>query len=77
MYAEAQRSLEGIINNPDSEATSKTYTRYFLAMTEHHLGQGDASHIQLRTANELADKELADSAPWNRRLTIELLRKEA
>ena len=46
-------------------------------MTEHHLGQADAARIQLRTAHELADKELADSVPWNRRLTIELLRHEA
>ncbi len=59
MYAEAQRSLEGMINNPDSEATSKPYTHYFLALTEYHLGQADAASIQLRTANELADKELA------------------
>jgi len=77
MYAEARPYLEGIISNPDSEATSKTYTHYFLALTEHHLGQADAARIQLRTANELADKEPATSVSWNRRLTIELLRKEA
>jgi len=76
MHAEAKPFLEGIVNSPDSEATSKTCTHYFLALTEHHLGQADAASVRLKTANESADSELTDSIPWNRRLTIELLQKE-
>jgi serine/threonine protein kinase/Tfp pilus assembly protein PilF len=77
MYAEAKPYLEGTVHSADSEGTSKTYTHYFLALTEHHLGQVDAASAQLKAADELADKELAASPPWNRRLTIELLRQEA
>lgn len=77
MYAEAKPYLEGIVNSAEREATSKTYTHYFLALTEHHLGQVDAARVQLKTANESADRELAASPPWNRRLTIELLKSEA
>ena len=77
LYAEAKPYLEGIINHAGHETTSKTYTPYFLAMTEHHLGNAEAAGTHLKTAHELADKELADSIPWNRKLTIELLRKEA
>ena len=78
LYAEAKPYLEGTwtINIPGHKNTMKTYTHYFLAMTEHHLGNADAARMQLKTANELADKELADSIPWNRKLAIELLRKE-
>ena len=75
--AEAKPFLEGIVNNPGDENTSKTYTYSLLAMTEHHLGNAEAARTHLTTANELADKELAGSIPWNRRLTIELLRTEA
>ncbi len=77
LYAEAKPYLEGIINHAGSENTSKTYTHYFLVLTEHHLGNAEAAGAHLKTAHELADKELADSIPWNRKLTIELLRKEA
>ena len=76
LYAEAMPYLEGLVNIAGSEDTSKTYTHYFLAMTEHHLGNADAARAQLKAANELADAEVAGSIPWNRRLTIELLQKE-
>ncbi len=77
MYAEAKPFLEGTVSNPGDESTSKTYTFYFLAMTEHHLGNAEAARKHLTTANDLADKELAGSTSWNRRLTMELLRTEA
>ncbi len=77
MYAEAKPYLEGVVNSTGSDDTSKTYTHYFLALTEHHLGQADAARVQLKIANELSDKELSNSFAWNRRLTIELLRQEA
>jgi tetratricopeptide (TPR) repeat protein len=77
MHAEAKPYLEGIVDSAEIDNTSKTYTHYFLAMTEHHLGQADAASAHLKTANELADNELKNLVGWNRRLTIELLRMEA
>jgi serine/threonine protein kinase/cytochrome c-type biogenesis protein CcmH/NrfG len=77
MYAEAKPCLEAIVKSDESEATSKTYTHYLLALTEHHLGQADAASAQLKTAEESAAREMAASPPWNRRLTIELLKSEA
>ncbi len=77
MYVEAKRYLAGIDNSAESEATSKSYKHYFLALTEHHLGQADVARVQLKFASELSDSELAESVPWTRRLTIELLRAEA
>ncbi|MBL8820143.1 MAG: protein kinase [Planctomyces sp.] len=55
---------------------SRAYIRYFLAMTEHHLGHAEQARKHLNTANEIADAELEAFTPWNRRLTLELLRKE-
>ncbi len=77
MYAEAKPFLEETVGSPGDENTSKTYTHYFLAMTEHHLGNAEDARTHLKTANDLADKELLGSIPWNRKLTIELLRTEA
>ncbi len=77
MHPEAKAYMEGIVAGADNKNISKTYTHYFLAMIEHHLGQADAATAQLELANGLAEKELADSVSWNRRLTIKLLREEA
>ncbi len=76
-YSEAKLELERALTAVDSENTSRSDGLYFLAMTEHHLGNVDAARVQLTTANELADRELAGDPSWKRRLTIELLRKEA
>ena len=38
MHAEAKPYLEGIVNSADIEATSKTCTHYFLALTEQDSG---------------------------------------
>ena len=45
-------------------------------MTEHHLGNKQAAHDQLETANQSAEAELAKTPSWSRKLTLELLRKE-
>jgi hypothetical protein len=46
-------------------------------MTEHYLGNREVSQQHLQKANEIAESELSDSPAWNRRLTLQLLRKEA
>lgn len=59
------------------DGTSPAYVHYFLAMTEHHLGHSDEAKGHLQKANEIAEAELSKLPPWNRKLTLELLRKEA
>ncbi len=76
-YAVAKQQLEEVLGMQVDADTSTTYTRYFLAMTEHELGNSAAAEQQLRQANATAETELAGDPAWNRRLTIELLRKEA
>ncbi|NNE36095.1 MAG: hypothetical protein HKN13_12710 [Rhodothermales bacterium] len=60
--------------------SSPAYGLYFQAMTQHEIGNKDAALEALQKANMQADKELSHtkSPPaWVRRLTLELLRKEA
>ena len=57
--------------------TSPAYTWFFLAMIHHRLGNADESQHYLKLANERAAEEIAGDAPWNRKLTLQLLRKEA
>ena len=45
-------------------------------MAEYHLGNAEAANEQLRAANESVEKELAETPAWNRKLTLQLLRKE-
>jgi hypothetical protein len=49
-------------------------------MTHHRLGNLEEARAALEKANELTKAELADEKnppAWNRRLTLELLQKEA
>jgi serine/threonine protein kinase/tetratricopeptide (TPR) repeat protein len=77
VYEESQTVLLNARAAASSEQASTVACDYLLGMTEHHLGNADAARVQLKIANEQSDKELAESVAWNRRLTIELLRKEA
>ena len=67
----------------EAEATSDTssaYASFFAAMTRHRLDQSDEARSLLADAIKLADAELNDPASvpsWNRKLTLELLRREA
>ncbi len=64
----------------DSKNTSTAYAAYFLALTHHHLHHAAESRTWLAKANALAKQELTNKSPpppWNRRLTLELFRKEA
>jgi tetratricopeptide (TPR) repeat protein len=76
-YDEARTQLEHALAAGDLSGTSPSFTRYFVAMTEFHLGNQQAAAQQLHIANLLTEKELAESPIWNRRLTLEFLRKEA
>lgn len=76
-YDEAIGHLQKASAVGEDGSTSSSYTRYFQAMTEHHLGNSDAAVDLLDQANKSSDQELADSPAWNRRLTLELLRREA
>ncbi len=54
-----------------------SYIEYFLAMTEHRLGNTDIAQQHLRNANQATNKELSESPSLIDKLTLELLREEA
>ena len=79
-FEEARKHLEAATAEEEPARTSAAYAWYFLAMTHHRLGDISQAARALATANRLANKELKDPTKppaWNRRLTLELLRKEA
>ena len=60
--------------------SSPAYTWYFLAMAHQKAGNADQAREYLNKANQSTDKALADEEnppAWDRRATLELLRKEA
>jgi hypothetical protein len=68
----------------DQARTSPAYSRYFLAMAHHRLGHEAEARRWMTEANAQAECELApvadgtgQPAPWNRRLTLQRLRREA
>ena len=75
-FEEAKIVLEKAKAAAGNEKTSTSYIDYFLAMTEHHLGNPDAAQRHLSDANASAETELAGSPAWNRRLTLALLKAE-
>ncbi len=79
-YTDALASFTKAAAGEESRRTSRAYTLYFQAMTEQHLDQKEAARQTLARANEQAEKESNDAnspPPWNRKLTLELLRNEA
>ncbi len=79
-YEEALDSLAKAADLAENENTSHAYVAYFRAIAEHRLGRDESARASLQQANEHAQREFADadhSPRWNRRLTLELLRKEA
>ena len=75
---------DALIEDPDSQSmSSPAYTWYLLAMAHHKLGHDTEAQQWLDKANSWTDKVLAEheagtnSLPWNRRLTLKLLRTEA
>ena len=75
---------DALVQEP-SEAikSSPAYTWFFLAMTQHRLGHAEEAKQWLDKAVAWTDKTLAEAdqgtadLPWNRRLTLKLLRDEA
>jgi WD40 repeat protein/Flp pilus assembly protein TadD len=79
-FGEAVETLSKIDDDDDenSEACSPAYGWYFLAMAHHAAGHADEAAQWLDKANALSEEELsAEDVPWNRRLTLDLLRNEA
>jgi tetratricopeptide (TPR) repeat protein len=75
-FKNAKEQLERALGLPEHANTSTAYIRYFLAMTEDALGNHNQARRLLQLANKQADAELLDAPPWNRRLTLDLLRRE-
>jgi tetratricopeptide (TPR) repeat protein len=75
-YDESKAELERALQSADTEQTSTSYLRYFLSLVEHHRGDEEAAAEHLKAANEGSERELADAPPWNRELTMQLLRDE-
>lgn len=73
----AREALVAAMEKADSSDSSPAYCRYFLALTHQALGDAKAARKQLAAANEIADAELDETPPWNRMLTLKLLRREA
>ncbi|MCS7468221.1 serine/threonine-protein kinase [Stieleria sp. ICT_E10.1] len=76
-YRDALATLKPLVVVANEEKlTSTAYVRYFLAMTLDHLGNRSGAIEQLSLANGEAEAELESNPAWNRRLTLQLLRKE-
>jgi tetratricopeptide (TPR) repeat protein len=77
--AEAAAAFKGTPN----PRCSPQYSRLFLAMAQHRLGQAQEAKASLQDAVKAIDRPrpdglgLSPSVPWNRRLTLQLLRREA
>jgi tetratricopeptide (TPR) repeat protein len=69
----------------DEQRTTMAYNDHFLAKTHHRLGHAGQARDLLKQAIGRTDQDRPDKsdarrraiAPWNRRLTLELLRSEA
>jgi len=82
-FEEAKQHLTVAVEAPNSADISPAYLWYFLAMTNHRLGQPDEAQKWLAQSTEFTTKGLTESKAnrsllsWNRRLTLELLDAEA
>ena len=82
-FEDAKQSLTAAAEAPATAATSSTYVWYFLAMTNHRLGDHNEARKWLALATEFTSKILIESkagryhVAWNRRVTLELLDAEA
>lgn len=76
-YQAAKERLSESLQETNHSEASPAYHHYFLAMTLQALGDHQAAETALQQASEVADSELSSSPAWNRKLTLELLRREA
>jgi tetratricopeptide (TPR) repeat protein len=75
-FPEAVRQLGEASTLKPNPKTSPRYAWLFLAMAHHRQGNTDEARRWLDKAVHGLDSELAET-PWNRRLTLQLLRREA
>jgi tetratricopeptide (TPR) repeat protein len=70
---------ETVLARKSNRRTTIAYPRYFLAMVHHRLGHVKEARQWLEKANREAEQGRKNAAgtAWNRRLTLELLRREA
>ena len=78
-YEEAVKQLAEAIASADKNAanTSTTYPRFFLAMTKQKLGDKAEAKRLLAEAQAAMDEEMRTAPDWNRRVTLEVFRREA
>ena len=76
-FAAALETLTTSDSAPENEGRSAVYSRYFLALTCHCLGQGETARHWLEMARNDAMRSSAEENPWNRQLTLDLLDREA
>jgi serine/threonine protein kinase len=78
---EAVERLEGVgrRSGGNTERTSLAYSRFHLAMAHHRLGHVKEARQWLDRAVQRAEQETSgpNAVPWNRGLTLRLLRREA
>jgi len=75
-FEEALASLQWRTNE-DTRQSAPAYACFFLAMAHHRLGHATEAHAWLEKAVAKAEQEIQTQPPWNRRLTLGLLRQEA
>jgi tetratricopeptide (TPR) repeat protein len=91
-FDDAAKQLTKASALPPSQQTAMAYTWFFLSMTHHRLGHTDearrwlekgiqATEEALKPPAEPAEKSTTAAGtippPWNRKLTLQLLRREA
>ena len=79
-FDDAIEHLNKAVESENNAYSSPAYGLYFLAMAHHRLGNAGKAQEFLDRANQQTNRELNDahsSASWNRRFTLDLLRKEA
>jgi tetratricopeptide (TPR) repeat protein len=86
-FAEAVQQLEKVVRALEQDATkpgmvSPAYAAFFLAMTHQRMGHDAEARQWLGKASKRMEQEMQDrsneaSKSWNRRCTLELLRREA
>jgi tetratricopeptide (TPR) repeat protein len=77
------READHLASSTTPSLSTPAYTWFFLAMTHHRLGHTDEAKDWLNKARDATEKAFNEHdagtvvLPWNRRLTLTLLRREA
>jgi WD40 repeat protein/serine/threonine protein kinase len=76
-FEEAVAQLAAAERPPTGSHSPPVDGRYFLAMAQHRLGHGGEARRWLEEANAQVDQALGETLPWYRRLSLQVLRREA